>query len=230
MDNPISYFSEDKNSIEIIVDLLHSVYNYYPVGYPHFIGKYPGYLKMEKIVAGKIDFECNDINSISNRFAEELKEKLPNQSIENQNYLNFPNYSYVLRIFYEDLGSVVHEFNLNLIISLLCDYYTIALVDTYRARGISKGGIIPARFVSCHSTFSYSSSIDRVSDDIVSLLTECIKKYFSDKKYVHHALLMEPPYIAGIAPFREQYNSDKAGSFWELLFSNDSTYGVVILD
>jgi hypothetical protein len=230
MNEPITYFSEDKKSTGIIVDLLHAVYNHYPVGYPHYIDRYPGYLKMREIVGKKLGVECNDINSISNKFAEAIRSSLPRYDIENKNYLNFPNYSFVLPISNEDLGTVIHKFDLNLVISLLCDYYTIVFVDTYRTRGIARDGVTPNSFVSSHSIFSYSSSIGRVSDDIVLLLTETIKKYFPDKKYVHHALLMEPPFIARIAPFTEVYNPDKSSSFWELLFSNDSTDGAVILD
>src|SRR5438270_7570962 len=128
MGDPIAYFSEDKKSTEIINDLLRAVYNYYPVGYLHFVERYPGYLAMREIVAKKIDFECNDKNSVSNKFAADLQSCLPDYRMDNRSYLQFPNYYFILQIFSEDLGSVVHEFNLHIVISLLCDYYTVVFV------------------------------------------------------------------------------------------------------
>jgi len=231
MSDPIVYFSPDNKSIGIINDLLHAVYNHYPVGYPHFIKNYPGYLKMGGIVANKIDFECNDINSASNKFAADLRNHLPEFPIDNRNYLQFPNYSFSLQISSEDLGSVVHQFKLNIVISLLCDYYTVVFEDTYSARGISGEGVIPGGFVSHHSIFSYSSSVGRISESSMLFITEAITKYFPGKNYVPHGLLMETPLITGVTPFMNMYDPARKGyNFWELLFSNDHIYGAVIME
>jgi hypothetical protein len=62
------------------------------------------------------------------------------------------------------------------------------------------------------------------------VITETIKKYFPEKNYVHHGLLMDGPLIAGVTPFMESHRLSKECSFWELLFSNDSIYGAVIID
>jgi len=227
MNEPIVYFTENKKSIGIINDLLHAVYSHYPVGYPHFTQKYPGYLKMGEILADKINLECNDINSVSNKFAADLQSLLPEYRIDNRNYLQFPNYLYVLPIASEDLGTVVHEFELNIVISLLCDYYTVVLADIYRTRGISADGIIPDHFVSRHSVFSYSSSVGRVSEHSIPVITETINKYFPGKNYVPHRLLMETPLVTGVTPFMNLYDPARKGySFWELLFLNDDLHNV----
>lgn len=230
MDRPFSYFTEDKGSIGMIADLLDAVYRHYPVGYQHFAKRYPGYMKMEEIVAKKMDIECNDPNSISNRFFEELKAALPDHDLENKNYLNFPNYSFVIRLLSEDGGDVVHELDLNVVISLVSNYYSIALIDTYGVRGITKKSTEREGLDSRQTIYSFYSSIHRIGSEMVSLIEDRIKRYFPDKRFAHHSLLMEPPLIARVSPFRGTQGEDRASSFWELLFSNNYVSDAVVLE
>jgi hypothetical protein len=202
-----------------MLSLLKSVYHYYPVGYPYLLKGYPGYLEMTQIVETKINQDCNDPASDPNLLCSEIRSLFPNNSVENRVYENFPNYVYLLKLSEIDNSEVVHTTYLNVTISLLCDFYTIFFIDEFRVKGISP---VDDTFISYHSIVSYSNSQKRIDPNLILQVTASIKKYFPDKSFISHSLIMRAPQVSGVTLFAK--NPDLSATipltFYNLLFSN----------
>ena len=65
--------------------------------------------------------ECNDRESISNRFCNSLQNRFPDNHVLNRNYFQFPNYIGIVEIYRNEENYIDHYFYFEICISLLCD-------------------------------------------------------------------------------------------------------------
>jgi hypothetical protein len=105
-------------------DLLECLYHFFPVGLPN-LPNYAGVNEIRKIVNKKIDEDCNNERSDINELFSDLMLQIPGLKWENISYRQYPNYIINSLLKDELANGINHTCNLQITISLLCNYYTI---------------------------------------------------------------------------------------------------------
>ena len=198
--------------IELLPDILKDLYHFYPVGIGNY-KSYPGLLEMREIVSNKMDNECNDPESISNRFNISLQKELPDLKVLNMNYYNFPNYVDSIQINNRLENDIEHSFSLEIFISLLTDYYTLFFADNY---WVNKGSERATVF----SVYSFQKSLTRIDKTVYESTTRQVNLFFPKKKYIPHIFLFNTR-INGSVPFGEEWSpiiQENNYSLFQLLF------------
>lgn len=214
---PIIYITKNPENDQLITYFLQKIYNYYPVGFCHFRKAYPGYAEMEKIVQHKFEVECNDPNAVCNVFVDRLKNELSPFAIRNQNYQPFPNYSASILVSDVNNDSFRQETFIEVYISLLCDYYTVFLMDFYRF----KEKKFPDNKVKDHHTiYSFAEIYGEQYNKEINIIKDFVYQLFPQKKFISHVFLTRY-HIHSVEPFGEGNcpNIKAEGySFFDLLF------------
>jgi hypothetical protein len=218
------------DALPLINELLKSVYSHYPVGYWQYKEFYSGYKKMEEIVNHKLNFECNDSSSPSNVFAFSLRNRLADMSIENRNYLNYPNYNYVIHVSKSSTGQVEQRHSIEICISLLCNYYTMYIVNEYALKKTGNDSVeyYPATF----ATYSFSDNREDTDTAVLKVVQDLLFEHFPQKEFVKHSTLMSHK-ITSVFPFRQDvyFGTDRTHfSLFDLLFNFNSMEKINILE
>ncbi len=201
--------------LELRKELLKYCYHYYPIGHYQIAHVWDGLQELKKIVENKINDECNDTQSVSNRLCAALKNKLEDTSLENRNYYSCPSYTIVINLGNEISDDIRHISFLQADISLLCNHFTIFYVDEYRFENTGSKDLAPI-----FSIYSLNAKINKVGDDLFKLVASEINSFIPDKKYAHHKILFDNK-IIGSVPFGEEWSpnpADNVYSLYDLLF------------
>lgn len=218
------------NVHSVINELLTSVYLHYPVGYLEYRNFYGGYIKMEKIVSDKFNYECNDSKSTSNIFGAVLGQQWPEMKIENRNHLNFPNYNFKIHLpefLNQDLS--VNR-SIEICISLICNYYTVYMISEYHLKQLESE--INSPIIQPFISYSYLFGQSDKEKVILAFIHDQIAKLFPNKNFVAHDILMSHK-LSGIFPFRQDIYlgaGNRYFSLLDLLFNFSDTEGVKILE
>jgi len=193
-------------SQEKIGEFLKIVHDHYPVGFGNLNRQY-GYQEILKKVESKIDLECNDPESISNKFCDTLQKAFIDNRILNRNYFQFPNYIAIIELSETNVDNVLHSFYFEICLSLLCNYFTFYFVDEYRFKDYSDSNKINAMF----EIHSFEKSKPRVDPQFIASAEKIINDYFPRSKYE----------VSSVAPYGEEFSpnpKDNIYNFYDLLF------------
>ncbi len=214
---PIIHITPNPENDKLITYFLKQVYNYYPVGFCHFRKTYPGFAEIGKIVGHKFDVECNDAGATCNVFVEQLKRELPAYIVSNQNHLHFPNYSATVLVSSVDNDILLQETFIEVYISLLCDYYTVFIVDFYRFK---KRSTQNNSIKHHHSIHSLNEIHGEQYNKEVGAIKKLVHRYFPQKQFISHVFLTRYR-IQSVEPFNEDncpHIDARAYNFFDLLF------------
>jgi hypothetical protein len=202
---------------KFLFELLLKIYMYYPVGMPHVYRDFPGYkLYMDKLDA-KIDMVQAGTNHEWINFVEAARLKCPSGSLSDLSFQQFP--SYIASIVIEKNKNSEREFSCEIVVvvSLLADYYTIYLKDSYKLLNYtySKEEIYPINY----EILYYESAKNKELLELCDKLKLLLESNFSKYKYVSHHMLLNSEIQDTLLYGRSNdFPHEKKYSIYELLF------------
>lgn len=182
---------------KIMLDLLKHIHRYYPVGLPEYYNQPRRMIERDQIVADKINGLIEEKETAWSLFVIELKKH--EWELFDMAYIQFPSYVVHIKLKSPDFSTpeILHERELVVVVSLLCPYYTIYYLDTYRFDTIR----------SAHHRFGptfrivFKDLLPEFSFDQDALLKEVerlTKLHFPSYSYAGHGMLMRRYLTPGI--------------------------------
>jgi hypothetical protein len=205
---------------QVLIKLLQCIHAYYPIGIPSLLGEYPGYKRLEEIVAKKINEVSDNIKTPWSALIEDIKMKFGKDNLLDQAFYQFPGYCATIEL--EKSKEVGKEFARSIVlnISLLTDHYTIFFEDSFKYSmyndnkyGVSRPPTV--KIIYC------KSCLEKYYLDFIGSLKSLISLHLPKHEFIDHALLFDHE-IAGGIPYGEAFDSVSNGnnSIYEYLFFN----------
>lgn len=200
-------------------ELLQNVYKHYPIGAYRYRETYPGYKEMKEMVERKINADANDPKASCNLFYLDLKTTYPDVEVMNFNHYMFPNYVSIFELGADKTDEKKNLSWLYVCVSLLCDYYTMFVVNTYTIYDYSKKFLSFAIF----DVVSFQRKFSPYPYPNIDSIKAIVEGFFPGKAFVSHKHLQSQTVIGGI-PFGLEQNErflQKNYTFLDYLFLNN---------
>lgn len=198
--------------------LLETIYRHYPIGY-QLKRNYSGYNEIHNIVNTKIELDIDNPNADCNVLYYELKQALPQLNVINANHHLFPNYITIVELESSQTETSKHHVWLYVVVSLLCDHYTLFVENRYSFVSVSNA--IRKNYAS-FSIFSFEQRFSFCLYPDMEMIKQIIERIFTSKTYISHYALSLQKIITGGTPFGLEENNNREYSFFDYLFYNDA--------
>ncbi|HWC52329.1 MAG TPA: hypothetical protein VG676_02005 [Chitinophagaceae bacterium] len=200
---------------EQVLYLLNQVYKYYPVGMSHLRNVHPGYKEMRAIVAKKINQIIEKEETPWSRLIKKLEIEFKLNLLD-MGYLQFPCYAARIKIQQDKTDFFNYHKDFVLVISLLCDFYTVYYEDTYQFTNH-----LPAENpVSFKVIFLKNKDEKEDQEKLFDTLCKIIPVYFNNYGYIHHRILFEHK-VTDVFPYSEDITTiKKEFPIYNLLFED----------
>ena len=184
---------------EIIKDLIDAIRKYYPIDLSISNNEYSGYKLLENIVNSKIDglkrgilpIECYEL-------VKQIESFFKPYTVHVKYYTNFPNYSITIELSNGNNYNIKTISCLNIILSLLTNYYTIFFEEWNWFNGFTKS-VDNNNPVLFRIMSSRNLNIDP-QKDIFNKSNFIVSQQFPSYKFVSHQLLLNQKLPNGV-PF-----------------------------
>lgn len=181
-----------------MLDLLKHIHQYYPIGLPEYYNQPRGIMiERDHIVTNKINDLIEGKETAWSLFVNELKKH--DCELLDMAPIQFPSYVIHIKLKTPDFSTpeILHKRELVVVVSLLCPYYTIYYLDTYRFNTIRAahhryGPTFRIAFKDLLPEFSFDQ------EALLKEVEELIKRYFPNHAYAIHGMLMHRYLSPGI--------------------------------
>ncbi|WP_142688644.1 hypothetical protein [Chitinophaga polysaccharea] len=182
---------------KIMLDLLKYIHQYYPIGLPEYYNQPRRMIERDHIVANKINDLIEGKETAWSLFVKELKKR--DWELLDMAFIQFPSYVVHIKLKTPDFSTpeILHQRELVVVVSLLCPYYTIYYLDTYRFNTIRAahyrfGPIFRITFKDLLPEFSFDQ------EALLKEVEDLTKQYFPSHNYASHGMLMNRYLTPGI--------------------------------
>ncbi|MGF6924645.1 hypothetical protein QFZ48_000145 [Chitinophaga sp. W2I13] len=193
---PTQTFDSSKAD-EIMLDLLRYIHQYYPIGLPEYYNQPRRMMERDHILANKISDLTEGKETAWSIFVRELKQH--NWELLDMAYIQFPSYVVRIKLKTPDFSTpeIFHSRELVVVVSLLCPYYTIYYLDTYRFNTIRAAHhryrpIFRIAFKEVLPEFSFNQ------DAHLKEVEDLTRLHFPSHNYASHGMLMQRYLSPGI--------------------------------
>ncbi len=202
----------------VINELFQKVHDFYPMGSDRVDQRFPGKVKYDAILKGKIDSIINRQSTAWERFASELS-GLNEYFLFDMSYLQFPGFTGKLQILSDENSRFNMQRALVISVSLLCDYYTLYVEDTYTFRDYGDLSLKPK----LHILFSKKNDSGE-EEGLFNTVHEMLRKSFPRFGFVNHKLLFDTRIKGGFVYPDGEACPDMLMSLFNFLFDGDFLY------
>lgn len=202
------------NDYTMFNKLLRMLYRFYPIGVEGMKNDYyEGFTEIKERLIDKIENQLNNPVSLCYLLEDALQKAFPTSKIENQNYYQFPSYTFSLQLSEFENDAIKVTTNLIMHISLLVDHYTLYFETVSYPK-------IEGKIASSFSIQFLDGSTNKM--DIVNKIKQILSVVCPNKSYINHYLLKKNTITAG-TPFGavEDIRVKRNYTLFDFLFSNN---------
>lgn len=199
--------------------MIQKVYFYYPIGCSQPYRQYPGYKILKSILDKKIIEIQEEKETPWSLLKARLFKGLNGYRLLDKGYIQYPSYTLALEseALTRDITNLTRS--INVIVSLLVDYYTIFIEDSYIFMdGLKKDHV---NSLPRHTILYSNLNNNPKYSEMVEKIKVFIREEFPSHHYVNHKDLFDYKIEGGLI-----YGTEQVGNYslFEYLFSNEFRY------
>jgi hypothetical protein len=201
----------------LAVSFLQKIHYYYPIGMPHFMDDYPGYMELKRIQHEKMLRLEKEEPANWFQLIDEMKKEWSGEHAVTASAAPFPCYKLRIALEREAKTGFVRNSSLIVAISLLVNYYAITVVDDYVYMYQDNNDAIAGHKVVCSGENYHLPILDKIAR-----LKQRVERHFPGYVHAPHEVIFRYKVLGGFA-YTGWYEYMDQSVIYDYLFSHDFT-------